>query len=327
MDQGDYPAAQSRYEESLAIFREAGESWGTAMALFSLGRLAMHHGHDATARSRLEESLAMFRRAGDRWFVAQLLNSLGDVARAREEYPEAGRLYEESLGLFRASGSKGGVASLLHNLGHLAHRRGDVQRAVELFGESLALFRDLGDLRGVAECLVGAAGVAVSQGQPERAARLLGAAEALLDRIGARISASNQADRDRTLAAVRAGLDEATFAAAWEAGWASPPEQVAGAALWGMGLTADLERTEDAPGVSTPAAPDRQSSPLTRREREVAALVARGLTDRQIAETLAITGGTVGVHLSNIFGKLDLHSRAQLAVWAAEHRLLAARPD
>ena len=35
-----------------------------------------------------------------------------------------------------------------------------------------------------------------------------------------------------------------------------------------------------------------------------------------------ITEGTVGVHLNNIFSKLDLHSRAQLAVWAAEHGLL-----
>ncbi len=55
--------------------------------------------------------------------------------------------------------------------------------------------------------------------------------------------------------------------------------------------------------------------------------MARGLTDRQVAETLVITEGTVGVHLTNIFSKLELHSRAQLAVWASEHGLLAARPD
>ena len=54
-------------------------------------------------------------------------------------------------------------------------------------------------------------------------------------------------------------------------------------------------------------------------------MVAQGLTDRQIAETLVITEGIVGVHLANIFSKLDLHSRAQLALWAAEHGLLAAR--
>jgi non-specific serine/threonine protein kinase len=63
------------------------------------------------------------------------------------------------------------------------------------------------------------------------------------------------------------------------------------------------------------SATDLGPSPLTRREREVARLVAQGLTDRQIAEALVIAEGTVGVHLGNIFTKLDLHSRAQLATW------------
>ena len=66
--------------------------------------------------------------------------------------------------------------------------------------------------------------------------------------------------------------------------------------------------------------------PLTRRETEVAALAARGLTDRQIAAELVITEGTVGVHLERIFGKLGIRSRAQLAVWAAEHGLAATDP-
>jgi DNA-binding NarL/FixJ family response regulator len=99
-----------------------------------------------------------------------------------------------------------------------------------------------------------------------------------------------------------------------------PPEQVAEAML----------TPEPAPGrarVEDPARPPRpapalEPSPLTRREREVAALVARGWTDRQVAEMLVISEGTVGVHLTNIFSKLDIKSRAQLAVWAAEHGLL-----
>jgi DNA-binding NarL/FixJ family response regulator len=57
---------------------------------------------------------------------------------------------------------------------------------------------------------------------------------------------------------------------------------------------------------------------LTRRERQVALLVARGLTNRQIAEELVVSERTVEMHVSNILGKLDLTSRAQVAVWAAE---------
>jgi len=69
----------------------------------------------------------------------------------------------------------------------------------------------------------------------------------------------------------------------------------------------------------------RQSSlaPLTRREQDVAALVARGLTNRQIAERLVIVEGTADRHVSNILSKLGFHSRAQLAVWAVERGLLS----
>ena len=107
----------------------------------------------------------------------------------------------------------------------------------------------------------------------------------------------------------RARLGAAAFAEAMAVGRALSPEEIAEATAM----------AETAP-AATPV-PERQTGPLTRRERQVAGLVAQGLTDRQIAESLVITEGTVGVHLNNIFTKLDLHTRAQLAVWAAEHGL------
>lgn len=58
--------------------------------------------------------------------------------------------------------------------------------------------------------------------------------------------------------------------------------------------------------------------PLTPREREVASLVARGLSNRLIAERLVIATVTVERHIANILGKLGAHSRAQIAVWACE---------
>jgi DNA-binding NarL/FixJ family response regulator len=53
----------------------------------------------------------------------------------------------------------------------------------------------------------------------------------------------------------------------------------------------------------------------------VAALIARGLTNRQIGEALVITEGTVATHVVHIFDKLNFNSRAQVAVWAAERKL------
>jgi DNA-binding NarL/FixJ family response regulator len=64
--------------------------------------------------------------------------------------------------------------------------------------------------------------------------------------------------------------------------------------------------------------------PLTPREREVAALIARGMINRQIAETLVISDRTAENHVSNILSKLGLQTRAQVAVWAIQHGLGAS---
>ena len=77
-----------------------------------------------------------------------------------------------------------------------------------------------------------------------------------------------------------------------------------------------------------PSGPDQPPGDLlTPREREIAALVARGLTNRQIAAELFISERTAGTHVAHILGKLGFTSRAQVAVWAVEHGLTPARPD
>jgi non-specific serine/threonine protein kinase len=62
---------------------------------------------------------------------------------------------------------------------------------------------------------------------------------------------------------------------------------------------------------------------LTARECEVAALVGRGMSNRQIAEKLVITRRTVAAHVGHILDKLGFTSRTQVGIWATEHDLLA----
>ena len=66
-----------------------------------------------------------------------------------------------------------------------------------------------------------------------------------------------------------------------------------------------------------PAAP--AAPPLTAREMEVAMLVGHGLSNKEIAEQLVLSGRTAEAHVTNALNKLGLRSRAQLAVWAVEH--------
>ena len=72
---------------------------------------------------------------------------------------------------------------------------------------------------------------------------------------------------------------------------------------------------------------DELALDLSVREREVAVLVARGLTDRLISTELGISERTAGNHVGKILGKLGLRSRAQIASWAIEHELLAPDPE
>ena len=62
----------------------------------------------------------------------------------------------------------------------------------------------------------------------------------------------------------------------------------------------------------------RRTNPLTPRERDVAVLVARGYTNRQIGEELVISAATAERHVVNILNKLDFHARSQIAAWVAE---------
>jgi non-specific serine/threonine protein kinase len=101
------------------------------------------------------------------------------------------------------------------------------------------------------------------------------------------------------VAAARAALDEATFAAAWAQGRAMRPEQAVDEAL--ASDTASTAALGAAPPVLVG---------LTQREREVLTQLARGLSNREIAEALVVSPKTVGRHLDNIYAKLGVSSRA-----------------
>jgi two-component system nitrate/nitrite response regulator NarL len=71
------------------------------------------------------------------------------------------------------------------------------------------------------------------------------------------------------------------------------------------------------------AAPSKSNFGLTERELEVVNLVTQGLTNREIATNLRISEETVKRHLTNIFDKVGMSSRLELALFALDHRLVA----
>jgi serine/threonine-protein kinase PknK len=317
-DQRDYAAAQVLFEESLATYRLAGDAPGGLPLMADLGLVAYHRGDHARAADVFEQSLAQFRRHGLKDRVAGALNVLGDLARLAGEHDRAAAYYAESLQLWRELRGTPGTASALHKLGQVKRSTGNLAAARGYFAESLALQQDLGNVQGIGECLAGLGGTVAAAGRPERAARIFAASTALLEEIGVPLAPADQAAMKRDMAAARRRLGAAEWDAEWAAGRLLSRQQAVDVALAG-----------DAGNAAVPplATAQERGPALSRREREVTALIARGLSNREISAALVITEKTVGSHVEHIMTKLGLRSRTRVAVWAIEHGIGGSRVE
>lgn len=217
----------------------------------------------------------------------------GDAATARRELEEA----EVHL----RSTPKWYLAHVLVQLGSLARRRKDLERADTLLGEALEHLRAFGAAIEAVSCLDELARVALDRRDPERAATLFAAATGLRDATAVAMAAEDRKTLARDIDRARSALAPGPFAEAWGRG---------------LGLSVDqaAEFVTSPARIRTAAATPR-GSVLTPREREVASLVAEGLSNARVAERLAIAPGTARIHVERILGKLGLTSRVQIATW------------
>jgi hypothetical protein len=159
---------------------------------------------------------------------------LGAVVWRRGDAARATQLLEESLAVAREFGFKVGIVRALNMLGRFkgeVKKRGNHGQTDALLKESLALARDMKHRWGIHQSLRGLAESAGWRGEFEREALLLAAVDAVREELGYPPVASEQADYERAVAACRAHLDEAMFAAAWAEGRAMTLEQAVSYAL------------------------------------------------------------------------------------------------
>ncbi|MBW8483715.1 ATP-binding protein [Actinomadura parmotrematis] len=281
------------------------ELWAAAAALPGDGGVRAH-AHQAAAHVRfyaddldtvpghLEAAIALHRAAGHDEALPLLCLVQLSAVRTLTGDPDAGReLAEECRRRCAEHGDRWLLSYALWTRGLACWIREDVEGVVADVRACLRVKRDLRDLLGIAMSVDVLGGCALVLGDAARAAVLMGATEPLWRYLGAPIIGPRYlALRGGALTGAREALGAAAFGAALAEGAALGLEEACRVAL---------------------GEPAGTPPPLTRREREVALLVAGGLTNRDVAERLSIARRTVDAHLARIFAKLGVHDRAQVA--------------
>ncbi|WP_323375210.1 ATP-binding protein [Streptomyces sp. RB17] len=224
------------------------------------------------------------------------------------ELDKAAEIIEELFRRCTAAGEQWVLSWALWGRGFLRLIHGELDGAEADLCEALKIKRFFHDTLGMALALDVLAWTTAAKGNAERAATLFGGTNPLWQALGAPLFgwALLLAQRDKFETMARKKMGDAEFDAAFERGSALAIEETLALAL--------RERTQLASNASRPA------STLTRREREVAELVAQGLSNKDIAARLVISLRTAEGHVEKILTKLGFNTRTQIASWVVQRQ-------
>jgi predicted ATPase/DNA-binding CsgD family transcriptional regulator len=285
--------ARTYANDGVRTWRATRDPNGLTDGLISAGIVAAEQGDLDAAEQAYVEGIGCAATAGDDWSRALALRSLGHIKRVQGDLSQAERLFEQALAIWRELGDAWGIAWCLSGLGYVALDTGLYEVARDDFRQCLALRQPLGARGSLANSLESFASLASATGDAERALRLAGAVRQLRITMGERPPPAEAAAFDRTLDRARASLASRAAEAAMQRGAE-------------LSLSEALEYALERPSGS--------SIVLTARERDVAALLRQGFTNRQIANELVIGVRTVETHVEHVLQKLNLENRTQLLV-------------
>lgn len=343
--------ARARLEEALVLFHALGDERGAASASQVLGSIARELGNYARAEALHEESLALWRKVRDEIGEGRSLNYLGFVAWLQDKHERAKKLCEETLVRFRGLGDNEVVAWALISLEAprsrpgIAAGRGCCWRRASRSPGSLATRRawpgrstNSASWRAVRATTGGRRTCCARAWRPTNGSatgggpraswkawqKLVAPGETWSWRRASstppRPSATPSPPRCLPVSAPTArkafpprALGSARPSSRWRGpGRAMSPEQAMKHAL--------NAQAPPLPAASASRRPPVEAPGLTRREREIALLVASGLTNRRIAKELSIAERTVDTHVARILKKFGLRSRDQVADRLGERR-------
>jgi len=306
--QGDYFAAESRLAECENLAAQTGERLAAQEATTLRGTLALFRGEPAQAVEFFENAIAALTAAGADEGVGLVMFQLA-IALAHVRNDRASEVAERAIAWSGQRGERWAKSYALWVFGFTAFLQERFDVAGERIRAALEIQSDFNDHVGSALMLEQAAWIAAGSGDHRRAAVLLGAVDGIwravgttLRAFGPHLSACHERCERSVSEALRADLRTAALA---EGARLDLPRAI-GYALHGA---ADATLGEPKP-----------DNVLSHREKEIAELVAQGLTNRGISETLVISARTVESHVDHILTKLGFTSRSQIAAWVGEHR-------
>lgn len=289
---GQLTGAAALTQEAVTIARELGDPPLIATALLQHGFVQHLRAHFDDARAALDEALEIRRETGDVLGEARALQHLGLVAQFGDaDAAKALRLQRQAHALFTQVGNQRHIAIALVLEIELTRELGDLREARRLVAAAHQAIAELQDLPLRAHALYVTASLLADENRPSQACRVLGAARGIERICGASVWPVVSASVER-----------------WHPGVVAALGHPRAEALESQGAALSLE------DIGTLAAASSDDL-LTRREREIATLVAQGKTNRAIADELVLSPRTVDGHLGRIIAKLDCGSRAGIAAW------------
>lgn len=292
---GAYDRATATFDEVISRTRASG---GLLPAyLLYRAELALAQGDLGSTHEHSGEMLAIGRDIEWDMLVVGALDIQAEVFLRRGDLGAAGDALDAAL----AVDAVGVVPSMGGVRGRLLRAQGDHGLAEDAHHEAVRRLMDGGVHLLVPDQLESLAGLAALGESDEEAARLFGAAEAQRERMGIVRLMADPDLCEADIASVRERLSDDDFERAWEEGRAMALEEAVAYAARGRG-----ERKRPSSGWAS----------LTPTETEVVKLVAEGLTNPQIAERLFVARATVKAHLSNVFRKVGVSTRSELATEA-----------
>ena len=302
-EEGDYAAALIHARAAETLARSSSEIQHLVLALLEAGNALDHLGQLNSAQSKYKEALRLAKGTGNARLLADIRISLGDLALSQGRYEFARQTLAETIASLSSIGDILWMAGALETMANAELGCGDHADAERTWQESLSMSRETGDYANVATCFGGLSRAATAREDHSRAVRLAAAHTRLAGELSYSDPPFWLRELDRSLKMSRSSLGQRMSDEAWNQGLAMERDRAMDYAL--------EKRHEEA----------IDSGPLSRREVEVARLVAGGMTNREIAEKLFISERTAEGHLERIRNKLGVRSRTEVATWAVERGL------